>query len=78
MSLAVWKFDDLVKAAGSLNRGVVIKALTTWVDLGVLKEDPDNTSVPLEREAGRANACLLEGKSRFQTILYFIHSYVLL
>jgi len=37
-------------AAGSLNRGVVLKALATWVDLGVLKEDPDNTFVLLERE----------------------------
>lgn len=47
---AVWQFDDLVKAAGSLNRGVVIKGLATWVDLGVLKEDPENTFVLLERE----------------------------
>lgn len=39
-----------MKAAGSLNRGVVIKGLATWVDLGVLKEDPENTFVLLERE----------------------------
>jgi len=47
---AIWKLDDLVKAAGSLNRGVVIKALATWVELGVLKEDPENTFVLLESE----------------------------
>jgi anaphase-promoting complex subunit 2 len=47
---ANWQFDDLVKAVGSLNRGVVIKALATWVDLGVLKEEPENAFVLLERE----------------------------
>ena len=39
-----------MKAAGSLSRVVVIKGLATWVDLGVLKEDPENTFVLLERE----------------------------
>jgi len=47
---AVWELDDLIAAVGSLNRGVIIKALGTWVDLGVLKEDPENTFVLLEHE----------------------------
>ena len=61
---AVWQFDDLVKAAGSLNRGVVIKGLATWVDLGVLKEDPENTFVLLEREEQASSTNLRDHPQR--------------
>ena len=46
----VWQLDDLIIAVGSLNRGVVTKALGTWANLGVLREDPENTFVLLEHE----------------------------
>lgn len=61
---AVWLFDDLVKATGSLNRGVVIKGLATWVDLGVLKEDPENTFVLLEHEEQTSSANLRDQPQR--------------
>lgn len=36
-------------AAGTITRSAAVKALSTWVDHGVLKEDPENTFVLLER-----------------------------
>jgi len=45
----LWEFDALLKAVGSVHRSVAIKALATWVDLGVLKEDSENTFLLLER-----------------------------
>ena len=34
-----WTVDELVSAVGSIDRAAAIKALTTWVDLGVLKDE---------------------------------------
>ncbi|KDR83236.1 hypothetical protein GALMADRAFT_206844 [Galerina marginata CBS 339.88] len=49
-----WALEDLIGAVGSVGRSAAIKALSTWVDHGVLKEDPENTFNLLERaeEAG--------------------------
>ena len=47
--LAVWTLEDLIASVGSIDRGAAIKALSTWVDHGVLKEDPENTFVLLEK-----------------------------
>ncbi|KJA24366.1 hypothetical protein HYPSUDRAFT_38802 [Hypholoma sublateritium FD-334 SS-4] len=44
-----WSLDELIKAVGSVTRSAAIKALSTWVDHGVLKEDPENTFILLER-----------------------------
>ncbi|KJA15706.1 hypothetical protein HYPSUDRAFT_48102, partial [Hypholoma sublateritium FD-334 SS-4] len=44
-----WSLDELIKAVGSVTRSAVIKALSTWVDHGVLKEEPENTFILLER-----------------------------
>ncbi|KAF9523397.1 hypothetical protein CPB83DRAFT_910659 [Crepidotus variabilis] len=52
---AIWDLDELVKAVGSVNRSGVIKGLATWVDLGILKEEPENTFVLLEREEQRGS-----------------------
>lgn len=38
-SLDVWTVDDLIAALGSIDRSAAIRALSTWVELGVLKED---------------------------------------
>ena len=38
---------------------MVIKALATWVDLGVLKEDPENTFVLLEREEQASSSIIV-------------------
>lgn len=55
----VWTMDELVAGVGNVDRIAALKALTTWVDLGVLKEDTENTfrllevaeeKVTLERE----------------------------
>jgi anaphase-promoting complex subunit 2 len=47
--LAVWSLEDLISSVGSIDRGAAIKALSTWVDHGVLKEDPENTFILLEK-----------------------------
>jgi len=55
--------DELIEAVGSVDRSAALKALITWVDLGVLKEDTEDTfrlleiaeepsAEPRERRAG--------------------------
>lgn len=48
---------------------MVIKALATWIDLGVVKEDPENTFVLLEREEQAVSSSVRDharmGASRF-------------
>jgi len=46
---SVWTLEDLTSSVGSIDRGAAIKALSTWVDHGVLKEDPENTFILLEK-----------------------------
>ncbi|OBZ71191.1 Anaphase-promoting complex subunit 2 [Grifola frondosa] len=41
-----WTVDELVNKIGSIDRSSALKALATWVDLGVLKED-DNSQYKL-------------------------------
>ena len=50
--LAVWTLEDLIASVGSIDRGAAIKALSTWVDHGVLKEDPESTFILLEKAEG--------------------------
>lgn len=45
-----WAFDDLLEAVGSVSKSALIKALATWIELGVLKEDPENVFVLLDRK----------------------------
>jgi len=45
---SVWTLEDLISSVGSIDRGAAIKALSTWVDHGVLKEDPENMFILLE------------------------------
>lgn len=40
--------DDLIPRVGSVDRSSALKALETWVDLGVLKEDVENSFRLLE------------------------------
>jgi hypothetical protein len=44
----VWTMDELTSRVGSVDRNAALKALVTWVDLGVLKEDKENTFTLLE------------------------------
>ncbi|KAG1843025.1 hypothetical protein DFJ58DRAFT_717883 [Suillus subalutaceus] len=37
----VWTVDELVLRSGSINRNAAVKALATWVDMHVLKEDSE-------------------------------------
>lgn len=37
----VWTIDELVLRSGSVNRNAAVKALATWVDMHVLKEDSE-------------------------------------
>ncbi|KAJ8073630.1 hypothetical protein PM082_011908 [Marasmius tenuissimus] len=39
---SVWTIEELVAGVGSVDRMAAVKALLTWVDLGVLKEDGDD------------------------------------
>ncbi|KAL1709147.1 hypothetical protein EV121DRAFT_253251, partial [Schizophyllum commune] len=44
----VWTIDELIAGVGNVDRIAALKALTTWMDLGVLKEDTENTFRLLE------------------------------
>jgi hypothetical protein len=46
--LDVWSLDSLIPRVGSVDRSSALKALVTWVDLGVLKEDTENSFRLLE------------------------------
>ncbi|KAL1740891.1 hypothetical protein HDZ31DRAFT_46560 [Schizophyllum fasciatum] len=48
VSLNIWTIDELIDGVGKVDRIAALKALTTWVDLGVLKEDTENTFRLLE------------------------------
>ncbi|KAJ7064872.1 hypothetical protein C8F01DRAFT_1128556 [Mycena amicta] len=52
----VWTMDELVAGVGSVDRTAALKALITWIDLGVLKEDQENVFrlLEVEEEAGPA------------------------
>ena len=39
--IGVWTINELIAGVGSVDRTAAVKALLTWVDLGVLKEDGD-------------------------------------
>ncbi|KZT73754.1 hypothetical protein DAEQUDRAFT_754204 [Daedalea quercina L-15889] len=43
-----WTVDELIARVGSVDRSAAIKSLTTWVDMGVLKEEISNQYVLLE------------------------------
>lgn len=43
-----WTIDDLISRVGSVDRTAAIRAVMTWMDLGVLKEGADNQYVLLE------------------------------
>lgn len=40
--------DELVSAVGTVDRPAALKALITWVDLGVIKEESEHTFKLLE------------------------------
>ncbi|KIJ92859.1 hypothetical protein K443DRAFT_112930 [Laccaria amethystina LaAM-08-1] len=44
-----WTLEELIAGVGDIDRSAAFKALVTWVNMGVLKEDPENTFVLLER-----------------------------
>ncbi|KAJ7814071.1 hypothetical protein B0H13DRAFT_2242786 [Mycena leptocephala] len=44
----IWTMDELIGGVGAVDRTAALKALITWIDLGVLKEDEENTFRLLE------------------------------
>jgi anaphase-promoting complex subunit 2 len=44
----MWGIDDLVERLGSVDRTVILKALITWEDLGVLAVESETTYRLLE------------------------------
>lgn len=50
-----WTMDELIAQVGSVDRAVARKALMTWVDLGVLKENETAWKLLERAEAGSAS-----------------------
>ena len=46
--IGTWTLDELALRVGSIDRSAAVKALMTWIDLGVLKEESENTFKLLE------------------------------
>ena len=46
--IGIWTLDELALRVGSIDRSAAVKALMTWIDLGVLKEESENTFKLLE------------------------------
>ncbi|PPQ77098.1 hypothetical protein CVT26_004515 [Gymnopilus dilepis] len=44
-----WALNDLINAVGAIDRSAAIKALFTWVDYGVIKQQSEDIFVLLER-----------------------------
>lgn len=44
----VWKLEDLMQAVGNVDRSSAVKALSTWANMGVVKEQEDGTFILLE------------------------------
>ncbi|KAJ7214102.1 hypothetical protein GGX14DRAFT_392871 [Mycena pura] len=44
----VWTMDELIDGVGAVGRAAALRALITWIDLGVIKEDEVNTFRLLE------------------------------
>ena len=42
-----WTLEELITEVGDIDRSAAFKALVTWVNMGVLKEDPENAFVLL-------------------------------
>ncbi|KAF7305903.1 Anaphase-promoting complex subunit 2 [Mycena chlorophos] len=54
----IWTMDELIAGVGPVDRTAALKALITWIDLGVLKEDQENVFrlLELKEEPGPAPA----------------------
>ena len=46
--LGIWTLDELMNSVGAIDKSSALKALMTWVDLGVLKEVSEDTFQLLE------------------------------
>jgi hypothetical protein len=44
----IWTLEELGTQVGNIDRTAALKALVTWVDMGVLKEDTEGTFRLLE------------------------------
>ena len=47
-AIGVWTLDTLISRVGSVDKSSALKALGTWVDLGVIKEDMEHSFRLLE------------------------------
>ncbi len=48
MFVDVWSMDELMTRVGPISKSAALKALLTWVDKGVLKEEGDGSFKLLE------------------------------
>ena len=58
-----WSMDELIAQVGSVDRAAARKALMTWVDLGVLKEDGATWKLLERAEAGSAPSNVTASRS---------------
>lgn len=66
----VYTVDELVVKVGSVDRSVALKALMTWVDMGVLREDGGNRFKLLEVAEGGTNAKITSSRPGGLDTLY--------
>ncbi|KAJ7736365.1 hypothetical protein DFH07DRAFT_986179 [Mycena maculata] len=60
----VWTIDELIAGVGAVDRTAALKALITWIDLGVLKEDQENAF-----RLRRSRKCDLRAIQIFEVLL---------
>ncbi|TFK44239.1 hypothetical protein BDQ12DRAFT_672627 [Crucibulum laeve] len=58
-----WSLDELIADVGGIDRSAALKALLTWVDLGVLKEDEENMFRLLEFEEDEGERIIRDPKN---------------
>ncbi|PPR07923.1 hypothetical protein CVT24_000903 [Panaeolus cyanescens] len=64
-----WLLDDLISAVGKVDRSAALKALATWIDHGVIKEDPENTFILLEHAEQSGGAAAARGTARLAEVV---------
>ncbi|KAF9054879.1 hypothetical protein BJ165DRAFT_741999 [Panaeolus papilionaceus] len=64
-----WLLDDLISAVGKVDRSAALKALATWIDHGVIKEDPENTFILLEHADDSGTTAPVRGTARLADVV---------
>lgn len=68
--------DELTSRVGSVDRPAALKALLTWVNLGVLKEDTENTFRLLESAEEPTLGARDSSRARMSTLYHTSHKLI--